>query len=94
MPQPTKKNISGIDIRVIDNYSVSWYRYHLVFTGSGLSVELLVENDSWGIMEKKSYKLKSGNNLIRKINDLNIPSWPEFVHDADDWIIDISYVDG
>ena len=90
MPQPTKQHISGIDIKVIDNYSVSWYRYHLVFTGPGLSVELLVENDSWGIMEKKSYKLKSGNNLIRKINDLNIPSWPEFVHDADDWIIDIS----
>ncbi|MCK9320233.1 hypothetical protein, partial [Methanoculleus sp.] len=93
MPQPTKQNISEIKIRMTDIDALTWY-YHLVYTASGLSIKLNIEESTWGTMEKKSYKLKSGNNLIRKINDLNIPSWPEFVHDADNWIIDISYVDG
>src|SRR5690554_6302785 len=93
MPQPTKQNISEIKIRMTDIDALTWY-YHLVYTASGLSIKLNIEESTWGTMEKKSYKLKSGNNLIRKINDLNIPSWPEFVNDADNWIIDISYVDG
>lgn len=95
MQQPTNNNITKIEIRIRDNDSLSWYRYHLTFSESGLSVEYIVDNH---VINKKMYDLEFGNKLKSEIEDQNISAWPEryfkiFVHDSDKWIIDISFVD-
>ena len=95
MSQPTKQHITGIDIKIRDNDSLSWYQYHLMFLESGLSFEYIVGND---VINKMSYDLETSNKLMYSIDDLNIPSWPErvikvFVHDSDKWIISINYSD-
>ena len=95
MPQPNKQHITGIDIRIRNNDSLSWYCYHFLFLESGLSFEYLLGND---VIDKKSYDLETGNRLLCSIDNLNIPSWPErvikvFVHDSDKWIISINYSD-
>ncbi|MDD4543793.1 MAG: hypothetical protein PHY13_08500, partial [Clostridia bacterium] len=95
MSQPNKQHITGIDIRIRNNDSLSWYQYHLMFLESGLSFEYIVGND---VINKMSYDLETSNKLMYSIDDLNIPSWPErvikvFVHDSDKWIISINYSD-